>query len=223
MRMASPAARPICRLLDLGGRGFLVHLGIAVLGAQPEALKELAAGSLALLGPCKVHVKPKMIGLVIGGTEDFLRLCVRVAIPSPLRGPVPTKTRRLTRSGGLKYDFLCNKAANRKVEHIDFRQSQRRDECYRIGAHYLNRGRYLSRATGDAGVVEQDHVAVPGQAVCHCRVPMVHRAGQVLVEDQRQTGGTRTVCRWPRRTASARSGECMQSCQNVLWVGAGSG
>src|SRR5271165_6394398 len=32
---------------------------------------------------------------------------------------------------------------------------------------------------------EQDHFVVPGQAVCHCWVPMVHRAGKVLVEDQR--------------------------------------
>jgi hypothetical protein len=40
-----------------------------------------------------------MIGLVIGGAEDFLRSGVSVAMLSPLRGPVPTKTTRLTRSG----------------------------------------------------------------------------------------------------------------------------
>src|ERR1700738_725910 len=65
---------PFADRLDLGGPDFLVHLGIAVLGAQSEALEELAASSLALLGPREVHAKPKMIGLVIGGTEDFLRL-----------------------------------------------------------------------------------------------------------------------------------------------------
>jgi hypothetical protein len=37
---------------------------------------------------------------------------------------------------------------------------------------------------GDAGVVEQDHLAIPGQAVRHRRVPMVHRASEVLVEDE---------------------------------------
>src|SRR5258708_36586061 len=60
--------------LDLGGCDFLVALGIAVLGAQPEALEELAARSLALLGLREMHAEPEMIGLVIGGAEDFLRL-----------------------------------------------------------------------------------------------------------------------------------------------------
>src|SRR5260370_14495975 len=69
-----PWRPPFADRLDLGGRDLLVDLGIAALGAQPEALEELAAGGLALLGLREMHAKPKMIGLVIGGAEDFLRL-----------------------------------------------------------------------------------------------------------------------------------------------------
>jgi hypothetical protein len=36
---------PLADRLDLGGRDFLVDLGIAVLGAQPEAREEFAAPS----------------------------------------------------------------------------------------------------------------------------------------------------------------------------------
>src|SRR5258705_4992799 len=81
-----PRRAPFADGLDLSRRDFLVNLGIAVLATQPEPLEELAARSLALLGAREVHAKPKMIGLVIGGAEDFLRL----RLPSPLRGPVPT-------------------------------------------------------------------------------------------------------------------------------------
>jgi hypothetical protein len=48
--------------------------------------------------------------------------------------------------GGLKCDFLRDKAADRKAEHIDFRQSQRLDEGHRVGAHFLERsGQPLQR------------------------------------------------------------------------------
>jgi hypothetical protein len=45
-----PRRDPCGDRLDLGRRDFLVDLGIAVLGAQPEALEELAARNVALLG-----------------------------------------------------------------------------------------------------------------------------------------------------------------------------
>src|SRR5216683_1210628 len=70
----SPRRAPFADRLDLGGRDFLVDPGIAVLGAQPEALGELAARSLALLRLREMHAEPEMIGLAIGGAEDFLRL-----------------------------------------------------------------------------------------------------------------------------------------------------
>src|SRR2546425_9937888 len=52
------------------------------------------------------------------------------------------------------------------------------------GAHFFERGRHLARAAGYARVAEQDHFSTPGQAVDHGRVPMVHGAGEVLVENQ---------------------------------------
>jgi hypothetical protein len=95
-----PRCAPFGDGFDLGRRNFFVDLGIAVLRAQAEAFEELAACSLTFLGPREMDPKPKMIGVVISGAEDFLRLRrLRLAMPSPLRGPVPTRTRRLTRSG----------------------------------------------------------------------------------------------------------------------------
>jgi hypothetical protein len=49
-------------------------------------------------------------------------------------------------------------------------------------------GRHFAGGAGYAGVVEQDDFAAVGEAVGHCRVPMVHGAGEVLVEDERRTG-----------------------------------
>ena len=45
-----------------------------------------------------------------------------------------------------------------------------------------------SSGTGYAGVVEEDHLTVLGQTVRHRRVPVVHGAGEVLVEDERHAG-----------------------------------
>src|SRR5712671_7832045 len=39
----------------------------------------------------------------------------------------------------------------------------------------------------ERALFEQEDFAIPGQAACHGWVPMVHRAGEVLVEDQRHT------------------------------------
>src|SRR5258708_7419502 len=114
---------PLADRLDLGGYDFLVDLGIAVLGAQPEALEELAARGLALLGLREMHAKPKMIGLVIGGAEDFLGLwrerghALATARAGAYQDQAPHEV------GRLKGDLLRDKAADRKAEHIDFRQS----------------------------------------------------------------------------------------------------
>src|ERR1700730_7496552 len=108
---------PFADRLDLGGRGFLVHLGIAVLGAPSEALEELASCSLALLGMRKVHVKPKMIGIVIGGAEDFLRLWSERSHALAAAQAGADHHKAPDEIGGLKCDFLRDKAADRKAEH----------------------------------------------------------------------------------------------------------
>src|SRR6266849_7430953 len=180
-----PRCAPFADRLDLGGRDFRVDLGIAVLGAQPEALEELAACSLALLGPREVHAKPKMIGLVIGGAEDFLRLWGerRHALATARAGADQNETS--DEIGGLKCDFLRDKAADRKAEHIDLRQSQRLDERDCVGRHLLERGWNLAGAARDAGVVEQNDLALGREPIGHRRIPMVHRPGEVLVENER--------------------------------------
>jgi hypothetical protein len=68
-------------------------------------------------------------------------------------------------------------------------QAQRLDEGDGVGGHLLERRRDLAGAAGDARVVEQDHLTVASQAVRHRRVPIVHGADVVLVEDERRAAG----------------------------------
>ena len=171
--------------LDLGGRHFLVHLGIAVLSAQAEALQEFAAGGLAGFRVGEVHLQPELLRLVIGGAEDLLRLRRegRHAFAAARAGADQHQAPHQLR--GLQRDLLGDEAADREAEHVNLLQSQRLDEGDGVGAHLLDRGRHLAGAAGNAGVVEQDHFARRREAVGHRRVPVVHRAGEMLVEDER--------------------------------------
>jgi hypothetical protein len=81
------------------GATFSFSSGSAVLGAEPEALEELAAGSLAPGGVREMRAKPKMIRLVTGGADDFLRLRRERGHALATAHAVPTNTRRLTRWG----------------------------------------------------------------------------------------------------------------------------
>jgi hypothetical protein len=94
-------------------------------------------------------------------------------------------------------DFLRDEAADGKAEHVDFAKTQRLDESDRVGAHFLEGGRHLSGAAGNSGIVEQDDLAVLGETIRHSRVPMVHGAGEMHVEDERH----------PTRLAEAAIGE----------------
>jgi len=68
-------------------------------------------------------------------------------------------------------------------------QAQRLDEGDGVSAHPLERRRDLAGAAGDARVVEQDHLTVASEAVRHRRVPVIHGADVVLVEDERYSAG----------------------------------
>ena len=74
-----------------------------------------------------------------------------------------------------------DKAAYRKAERVDFRQSQRLDEGDRVGTHVPESGRHLSGAAGDAGVVEKDDFSLISEAIGDRRIPVVHSAGIVPV------------------------------------------
>src|SRR6266478_103655 len=85
--------------------------------------------------------------------------------------------------------LLPHRAAEREAEHVDLAETQRLDEGDRIGGHPFDRGRHLAGTARDAGIVEQDDFAVLGEAVGHQRVPMVHGAGEMHVEDERHARG----------------------------------
>jgi hypothetical protein len=86
---------------------------------------------------------------------------------------------------GLKRDFLRDKAADREAQHVDLFEPKRFDKSDGVGAHLLDRGRHLSRATGDAGIVEQNDLSLLRETIGDRRIPMVHGAGEVHVEDER--------------------------------------
>src|SRR5208282_6052236 len=73
--------------------------------------------------------------------------------------------------------------------YVNLLQAQRLDEGDGVGAHPLERRRDLAGTAGDARVVEQDHLTVASEAIRHRRVPIIHGADVVLVEDDRHTAG----------------------------------
>ncbi len=178
---------PFADCLDLGGRHCLVHLGIAVFSAAAEALQEFAAGGLTGFRVGEVDLEPELLRHFVGGAEDLLRFrregrhVLAAARAGADQHQAPDQI------GCLQRDLLGDEAADREAEQINSRQSQRLYEGDGVGAHFLERGRHLARAAGYARVVEQDHFSTLGQAVGHGRVPMVHGAGEVLVENQRHT------------------------------------
>jgi len=87
--------------------------------------------------------------------------------------------------GRLQSDFLRDHTADREAEHVNSLQAQRPDEGDSVSAHLLERGRRLAGAARDAGVVKQDHLTVASQAIRHRRIPVIHSADVVLVEDDR--------------------------------------
>src|SRR3954452_19144566 len=64
---------PFADCFDLGWCDFLIHLGIAILGAQPEPLEQRAAASLASRRLSEMDGEPELVGWVVGGAEDPLR------------------------------------------------------------------------------------------------------------------------------------------------------
>src|ERR1700735_3050562 len=91
--------------------------------------------------------------------------------------------------GRLQSDFLRDHAADREAKYVNLLQPQRLDEGDGVSAHPLERRRDLTGAAGDARVVEQDHFTVASEAIRHSRVPIIHGADVVLVEDDRHTAG----------------------------------
>jgi hypothetical protein len=132
-----------------------------------------------------MDLQPDLLGHVVGGAEDPLcfrregRHALAAACAGADQHQAPDELR------GLQRDLLGDEAADREAEHVDLLESERRDEGDGLAAHRLERGRYLTRAARNASVVEQDHLPRRRQAVGHQRVPVVHGAGEMHVEDER--------------------------------------
>src|SRR3954470_16385024 len=77
-------------------------------------------------------------------------------------------------------------ATERESEEVDPLQVERIDEGDRIPGHVGDVLRNGACGAGSPAVVDQDALAVPGQAVDEQRVPVVEVAAEVLQHHQRQ-------------------------------------
>src|SRR5438105_10966763 len=91
--------------------------------------------------------------------------------------------------GRLQSDFLRDHAADREAKYVHLVQTKCSGEGDSVSAHPLERRRDLAGAAGDARVVEQNYLTVASEAIRHRRVPIIHGADVVLVEDDRHTAG----------------------------------
>src|SRR6266403_1412715 len=123
------------------------------------------------------------------GSRSSRRRCFRFRNSLPAARTGAHEDQLADEIGRLQRDFLRHHAADREAEDIHLGQTKCSDEGDRVGAHLLERGRDLARAARDAGVVEQDHLTVASQAIRHRRVPIIHGARVVLVEDDRHPAG----------------------------------
>src|SRR3984893_16205015 len=175
---------PLADRFDLGGRHLVVHFGIAALLPKMRALQERPSRRLARRGRTEFDPEPDTLGRIVGvrtkeppcslGYQLHSRAAARTcAIDDQPANEI----------GRLHSDFLHDHAANREAKQVNLLQAQRPDEGDGVSAHLLERGRDLAGAVGDAGVVEQARLPVASQAIRHRRVPVVHGAQVVLVED----------------------------------------
>src|SRR5262249_41667513 len=103
-------------------RRYLVsHFWIAILGTKSKALEKLAACRLACCRRGKENAQPKVIRWVIARTEDTIafRRSALHALAATRRGA--HEHQAANKIGSRKGNFLRDKAADRKAQHIDFR------------------------------------------------------------------------------------------------------
>src|SRR6267378_6014423 len=105
---------PLGECFELRRRHLLVHLGIAALSAPTEAFQIGAASCLAGFGWGEEDAKPQMVRRVVSRAENLLRSGVNEAMLSPLRGPVPTSTRRRTSSGAARANSCATRPPREK-------------------------------------------------------------------------------------------------------------
>src|ERR1700680_2931617 len=180
---------PLANRFDLGGRHFVVHFRIAALLPTTRALQELPSRRLARPGRTEFDREPDILGRIVGGTKE-----PPCSLGQQLHSLTAARTCAIddqpaNEIGRLQSDFLRDHAADREAKYVNLLQAQRLDEGDGVSAHLLKRRRDLAGAAGDARVVEQNHLPVARQAIRHRRVPIIHGAEVVLVEDDRHTAG----------------------------------
>src|ERR1700736_2144118 len=181
---------PLAYRFDLGGRHLVVHFGIAALLPKMRALQVLPSCRLARRGRTEFDREPATLGRIMGvGTKQ-----PPCSLGYQLHSLTAARTCAIddqpaNEIGRLQGDFLCHHAADREAKYVDLLQAERLDEGDGVSAHLLERRRDLAGAAGDARVVEQDHLPVASEAIRHRRVPIIHGADVVLVEDDRHTAG----------------------------------
>src|SRR6202043_1804642 len=153
------------------------------------ALQELPSRRLACRGRTEFDRGPDLLGRVVGGAEEPPR-----SLGQQLHALTTARTCAIddqpaNEIGRLQSDFLRDHAADREAKYVNLLQAQRLDKGDGVSAHLLERRRDLAGAAGDARVVEQDHFTVASEAIRHRRVPIIHGADVVLVEDDRHTAG----------------------------------
>src|SRR5229473_2244203 len=180
---------PLVHRFNLGWRNLVVYLGIAPLLTKMLALQEVLSRRLGRLGRTEEDREPEVLGRIIGRAED--PLCDlgqrRHSLTTARTGA--QEDQLADEIGCLQRDFLRDHAADREAEHIRLVQTKCSGEGHRVGAHLLERRRYLAGAAGDSCVVEQDHLTVASQAIRHRRVPIIHGADVVLVKYDRHAAG----------------------------------
>src|ERR1700726_3862075 len=154
-----------------------------------RTLQELPSRRLACRGRTEFDREPDIRGRIVGGAKEppcslgqhlhSLTAARTCAIDDQLANEI----------GRLQHDFLRDHAADREAKYVNLLQAQRLDEGDSLSAHALERRRDLAGAAGDARVVEQDHLTVASEAIRHHRVPVIHGADVVLVEDERHAAG----------------------------------
>src|SRR6195256_4387513 len=180
---------PLANRFDLGGRHLVVHFGIAPNLTKMRALQELPSRRLACRGRTEFEREPDMLGRIVGGAEEPPR-----SLGQRLHALTTARTCAIddqpaNEIGRLQSDFLRDHAADREAKYVNLLQAQRLDEGDGVSAHPLERRRDLAGAAGDARVIEQDHLTVAGEAIRHHRVPIIHGADVVLVEDEWHAAG----------------------------------
>src|SRR6266568_9360795 len=87
--------------------------------------------------------------------------------------------------GAAQRDVLSDIATQREAEQIDLRQMECVDEVKSVMSHSSNGIGYFTSGESNPRIIEGDHRAIFGKTIEEGRIPIVHRATEVLEKYQR--------------------------------------